>query len=61
MTRGTYEKFSADEEPRVAKRAAEYGVLSTVLHFAKIWPPDRPLKEGTVRGWKNRYNAKLPF
>ena len=46
-TRGTYEKFSADEKARVAKRAAEYGVLSTVRHFAKIWP-DSPLKEGTV-------------
>ena len=47
MTQGTYEKFSADEKVRVAKSAAEYGVLSTVRHFAKIWP-DRPLKEGTV-------------
>ena len=35
-TRGMYEKFSADEKARVAKRAAEYGVLSTVRHFAKI-------------------------
>ena len=40
---GTYEKFSADEKARVAKSAAEYGVLSTVRHFAKIWP-DHPLK-----------------
>ena len=46
-TRGTYEKFSADEKARVAKHTAEYGVLSTIRHFAKIWP-DRPLKEGTV-------------
>ena len=46
-TRGTYEKFSANEKARVAKRTAEYGVLSTVRHFAKIWP-ERPLKEGTV-------------
>ena len=29
-TRGTYEKFSADKKARVAKCAAEYGVLSTV-------------------------------
>ena len=57
-TRGTYEKFSSDEKARVAKRAAEHGVLSTVRHFAKIWP-DRPLKEGTVRGWKNRYNREV--
>ena len=37
-TRGTYEKFSADEKARVAKRAAGYGVLSTIRHFAR---PDR--------------------
>ena len=50
-TRGTYENFPADEKARVATRAAEYGVLSTVRHVAKIWP-DRPeaLKEGTARG-----------
>jgi len=57
-TRGTYEKFSSDEKARVAKCTAEHGVLSTVRHFAKIWP-DRPLKEGTVRGWKNRYNREV--
>ena len=50
VTRGPYEKFSADEKARVAKHAAEYGVLSTVRHFSKIWT-ERPLKEGTVRGW----------
>ena len=43
---------------RVAKRTAEYGVLSTVRHFAKIWP-ERPLKEGTVQGWRNRYNHEV--
>ena len=32
--------------------------MSTVRHFAKIWP-DRPLKEGTVGGWKNRYNREV--
>ena len=58
MTPGMYEKFSADEKARVAKRAAEYGVFSTVRHLAKIWP-DCPLKEGTVRGWKNRYNHEV--
>ena len=57
-TQGMYEKFSSDEKARVAKHAAEHGVLSTVRHYAKIWP-DRPLKEGTVRGWKNRYNCEV--
>ena len=41
--RGPYENFSADEKARVAKRTAEYGVLSTVRHFSKIWS-ERPLK-----------------
>ena len=57
-TRGTYEKFLADEKARVAKRTAEYGVLSTVRHFAKIWP-ERPIKERTVRGWRSRYNREV--
>ena len=58
--RGPYENFSADEKARVAKRTAEYGVLSTVRHFSKIWS-ERPLKEGTVRGWRNKYNREVYF
>ena len=52
---GTYEKYSADKKARVAKHAAEYGVLSTVQHFAKIWP-DHPLKEG--RNWRNTTSSQ---
>ena len=58
MARGTWKKFSSDEKARVAKHTAEHGVLSTVRNFAKIWP-DHPLKERTVRGWKNRYNCEV--
>ena len=57
-TQGTYEKFSSDEKARVAKCTAEHGVLSTIWHYAKIWP-DCPLKEGTVWGWKNRHNCEV--
>ena len=55
-TRGTYEKFSADEKARVAKRAVEYVVLSIVRHFAKIkfgqdqvWPDRRRTTDSTSK------------
>ena len=37
---------------------AEYGVSAAIRHFLKIYP-DRPLKESTVRGWKNQYNCEI--
>ena len=37
---------------------AEHGVLATIQHFSKVYP-DRPLKQSTVRGWKNQYNRKV--
>ena len=51
--RGTYEKA------RVAKRATKHEVLYNIRRFAQNWP-DRPLKEGTVQGWENRCNRKVP-
>ena len=56
--RGAYEKFSADEKAVIGRRAAEYGVSATTRHFSKIYA-DRPLKESTVRGWKNQYNREV--
>ena len=56
--RGAYEKFSADEKAAIGKRAAEHSVSATIRHFSKIYP-DRPLKESTVRGWKNQYNREV--
>ncbi len=42
----------------VAKRAAEMGVTNTIRHFQKKFK-DRPLKESTVRCWKNKYKKGL--
>ena len=55
--RGSYEKFSADDKV-IGKRGAEHGVSATMLHFLKIYPDD-PLKECTIRGWKNQYNCEI--
>ena len=56
--RRAYEKFSADEKAAIGKRAAEHNVSATIRHFLKIYP-DRPLKESTIRGWKNQYNREV--
>ena len=55
LKRGGYEKFSADEKTAIGKTAAEHSVMATVRHYSKIYQ-DCPLKESTVRGWKNHYN-----
>ena len=56
MMQGTYEKARIAV---VAKRSVKYGVLCTILHFAKTWL-DCPLKGGMVQGGKNRYNHEVP-
>ena len=44
MMQGTYEKARI---AMVAKHSVKYGVLCTILHFAKTWL-DGTLKEGKV-------------
>ena len=56
--RGSYTKYSNEERTRVAKRASEMGVTSTIRFFKKDFP-DRPLKESTVRTWKKQYELQL--
>ena len=56
MMQGMYEKARI---AMVAKRSVKYGVLCTILHCAKTWL-DCTLKEGKVRGGKNRYNHEVP-
>jgi len=58
--RGGYKKFSADEKAAIGKtgQLSEYGVMATIRHYSKIYR-DRPLKESTVRGWKNHYNQEI--
>ena len=56
--RGHYYVFTETEKAEIAKRAAEFGVTSTVRHFNKKFT-DRELKESTVRTWANRYKEEL--
>ena len=55
---GHYKSYTADEKARIAKRAAECGVTSTVRHFAAEFA-DRPLSEGTVHVWVKQYKQEL--
>jgi hypothetical protein len=45
--RGPYKNYTAKEKAKVAKRAVECGVTSTVRYFAAEFA-DRPLNEATV-------------
>ena len=55
--RGAYLKMSAEKKAEIGKRAAEHGVLATVHYYASKLPD--PLKESSVRTWKNAYTAQL--
>ena len=55
--RGRYETYSDKDKARVAKRAAEFGVTSSLRHFSKEFA-DRPLKESTVRTWMKAYKKE---
>lgn len=57
-TRGSYCVYTDDEKFLIGKRAAEMGVTSTIRHFKEKFS-DRPLKESTVRTWKNKYVDEL--
>ena len=48
---GSYKQFTAEEEARIGKRAAEHGVASTVCYFNKVFS-DRVVKESSVRPWR---------
>ncbi len=52
--RGTYLKISAEKKAEIGQRAVEHGVLATVRYYATRLPV--PLKESTVRTWKNAYS-----
>ena len=56
--RGHYANYTDAEKTKVGKRAAEMGVTSTIRYFEKDFT-DRPLKESTVRTWKNEYIKEL--
>ncbi len=56
--RGHYYAFSETEKAEISKRAAEFGVTSTVRYFNKKFT-HRELKESTVRTWANQYRKEL--
>ena len=59
VVRGTYLKISAEMKAEIGQRAAEHTdrVLATVRYYATKLPV--PLKESSVRTWKNAYTAQL--
>ena len=56
--RGRYHSFTEKEKARIAKRATELGVTSTIRHFGKEFV-NRPLKESTVREWVAKYKKEV--
>ena len=56
--RGQYASYTEEEKAKIAKRAAEMGVTSTIRHFKKEFA-ERPLKESTVRTWVGQYTKQL--
>ena len=55
--RGTYLKISAEKKAGIGERTAEHGVLAMVRYYVTKLPV--PLKESSVRTWKNAYTAQL--
>ncbi len=51
--RGTYMLISAQKKAEIGRKAAEYGVTATVRFYASKLPD--PLKESSVRDWKNAF------
>ena len=49
--------MSSEKKAEIGKLAAEHGVLATVSYYASRLP--EPLKESSVRTWKNAYTAQL--
>ena len=56
--RGRYHSYTEEEKARIAKRAAEFGVASTIRHFSKEFV-DRQLKESTVRELVAKYKKEV--
>lgn len=57
--RRLYCTFTDTERCEIVKRAAEFGVTSTIQHFKKTLPPGKELKEITVRTWVKLYKKVL--
>lgn len=58
---GEYNVYSEEEKAKIAQRATEMGVTSTIKHYNKGEFSERPLKESTARTWMNQYKKELAF
>ena len=56
--RGSYEQFTPEEKLQMSKRAAEYGVASTIQYFQKLYS-DCAVKESSVHTWRNKYLKEI--
>ena len=56
--REPYDQLTDSQKALVGKRAAEYGVTSSICHFKKLHP-ELNLKETTVRRFKKEYLAEI--
>ena len=57
-SRGPYSHLTPEQKYRIGKRAAEFGVTSTLRHYSKAIP-DLSLKETSVRRFKNQYQCTI--
>ena len=56
--RGSYAKLTQQQKAEIGKRAAEHGIALTICYYAKRHP-DCPLKESSVRTWRNSYTLEI--
>ena len=57
--RGNYQFFSPKEKAELGKRAAEYGITSTIRYFARVDRQERSLSPSTLFAWKEHYLKEL--
>ena len=55
--RGSYAKFTPEQQAEVAKYASMHGITAAQRRFSKEFETD--LKESTVRTWKKKYLAEV--
>ena len=56
--RGTYQHYSAKERADIGRRASEYGLNSSITHYAKL-NPSRALPMSSDYTWKANYLKEL--
>ena len=56
---GKYQFFTPKEKAEYGKRAATYGITSTIRYFAKVDKQERTLSPSTIFAWKEGYLKEL--